>query len=469
MIRQSDGKTRQVRILEIDDIFQSPENSKLYRPIDPADPDTVALAESLKADGQLEDLVVTQDRFLISGHRRHVAARRAGLRTLRCVVEPFRKDDDHDRFMRLLREHNRQRNKTNLEKLREELVSTNPEEAYEALIEARLKQAVVTTRTIRLRGAKERPRISAAKMPMLDAAVKVVEDLVEYWPLTVRLIHYELLNDPPLRHAKKPGSRYENDRASYQDLADLLARARLEGQVPWEAVTDETRPMTVWGVYQDVQDFIRDQKGDFLTGYYRDLLQSQPNHIEIIGEKNTLGNKLSHIAARYRIPMTLGRGYCCLDRRQKIAERYESSGKDRLVLLMLSDFDPDGEEIVHSFATSMRDDFGIDDIDPIKVALTHGQVKRFRLKNPQSTLEKRSPQAAKFVEKYGTDTYEIEALSPKRLEKLLVDAIDGVLNVDAFNYEVGRERDDAHFLAAMRNVAMDALRNTDFDQERDTW
>jgi hypothetical protein len=117
----------------------------------------------------------------------------------------------------------------------------------------------------------------------------------------------------------------------------------------------------------------------------------------------------------------------------------------------------------------MRDDFGIDDIDPIKVALTHGQVKRFRLKNPQSTLEKRSPQAAKFVEKYGTDTYEIEALSPKRLEKLLVDAIDGVLNVDAFNYEVGRERDDAHFLAAMRNVAMDALRNTDFDQERDTW
>jgi hypothetical protein len=37
-----------------------------------------------------------------------------------------------------------------------------------------------------------------------------------YWPLTVRQVHYLLLNDPPLRHDKKPGSVYVNDKASYK-------------------------------------------------------------------------------------------------------------------------------------------------------------------------------------------------------------------------------------------------------------
>ena len=43
--------------------------------------------------------------------------------------------------------------------------------------------------------------------------------------------------------------------------------------------------------------------------------------------------------------------------------------------LVLSDFDPEGEDIAHSFARSMRDDFGIDQIELVKVALTDRQVR----------------------------------------------------------------------------------------------
>ena len=81
-----------------------------------------------------------------------------------------------------------------------------------------------------------------------------------------------------------------------------------------------------------------------------------------------------------------------------MAQRFKKSGKDKLVLLMVSDFDPDGEEIAHSFARSMRDDFGVADIHPIKVALTAAQVKEVIEKSvvPVNRMVKR-PGDAKLV------------------------------------------------------------------------
>ena len=75
-------------------------------------------------------------------------------------------------------------------------------------------------------------------------------------------------------------------------------------------------------------------------------------HIEIVGEKNTIEPIIRPVAARSCIPMTIGRGYCSLRPHYDIAQRFHKSGKDRLVLLMLSDHDPDSEEIAHSSAIS---------------------------------------------------------------------------------------------------------------------
>ena len=63
-----------------------------------------------------------------------------------------------------------------------------------------------------------------------------------------------------------------------------------------------------------------------------------------------------------------------------MVKRFKSSGKDKLILLILSDFDPDGEEIAHSLARSLRDDFDVDAVEPVKVALTREQVAMFELR-----------------------------------------------------------------------------------------
>lgn len=151
----------------INRIRPSPENRQLYRPVDPADPEVTALAQSIREHGVQEPLVVTADDWILSGHRRHVAARLAGLETVPCRIHPLRRSKAPDQFVKLLREFNCQRVKTHDEKLREEVVSVNPEEAYQALIEHREQQATTDIDTLSIRQRKRRPKISAAKMPFL--------------------------------------------------------------------------------------------------------------------------------------------------------------------------------------------------------------------------------------------------------------------------------------------------------------
>src|SRR5262249_1095619 len=143
--------------------------------------------------------------------------------------------------------------------------------------------------------------------------------------------HYSLLNDPPLIHASKPHSRYRNEHKFYKATCDLLTRARLAGLIPFEAIGDETRPVAVWTVYPNVGPFIREQVDDFATGYWRDLMQSQPNHIEIVGEKLTIEGIVRPVAMKFCIPYTIGRGYSSLPPRKQMFDRYERSGKAKLL------------------------------------------------------------------------------------------------------------------------------------------
>ena len=110
---------------------------------------------------------------------------------------------------------------------------------------------------IQIPWAKERAAISAAKRPFLDAIKEVIRDQKRYWPLTDRRIHYALLNNPPLIHASKPGSRYANTPQSYKAAVELLTRARLAGVIPMDCIDDATRPVTVWSVHRCAQEFIR--------------------------------------------------------------------------------------------------------------------------------------------------------------------------------------------------------------------
>jgi hypothetical protein len=429
-------------------------NDQIYKPVDPTDPEVIALSESIEEHGLLQPLDITIDDVILSGHRRFAACGLAGLEVVPARRREIRSTDPE--FPRLLVEFNRQRVKSRDECVREEVVCADPEEVYYALIEHREKAAAVQVDTIEIRGTSHRCKITSAKAPFLRAIEDVLEKMRRYWPLSDRQIHYALLNDPPLTHARKPGSAYRNDPKSYKSLCELLTRARLAGRIPFAAIADPTRPVTTWDIYRQPQPFVRDELNHFLRNYYRDLQQSQPNHIEIVGEKNTIESIIRPIAQEFCIPLTIGRGYCSIPPRHEMAKRFRRSGKEKLILLVLSDHDPEGEDIAHSFARSMRDDFDIECVVPVKAALTAEQVADLHLP-PQMKAKRGSSRRKRFVDEFGENVWELEAVPPDELQRILREQIDSVIDVDRFNAELNTEKADAAYLDSVRRRVHDAL------------
>jgi hypothetical protein len=145
--------------------------------------------------------------------------------------------------------------------------------------------------------------------------------------------------------------------------------------------------------------------------------------------------------------------------RRDLARRFKRSGKEKLILLMLSDHDPEGVDIPHAFARSMRDDFGIGNVEAIKVALRHDQVTTLDMPTALDA-KKSSSRYKKFAARYGDAAYELEAIPPQLLERLLTEAVDRVLDVEAFNAEVEAEKHDVAGLADKRRTAFEALTKT---------
>ncbi len=303
----------------------------------------------------------------------------------------------------------------------------------------------------------EKKRFKITTMQFLKAAIEVIDSQREYWPLTVRRVHYLLLNDPPLRHDKKPFSKYENDKASYKALTNLLTRARLAGNIPISSIEDSTRPIQEGGGFDAVGDYIKQETQYFLTGYNRNLQIGQPNHIEIVLEKNALRTVIEKFAKEYCIPITTARGYSSITPRYEVYKRFKQSGKGKLVMLYLTDFDPDGDEIAASFSRSMRDDFSIKDITSIKVALTNEDIEEHDLPSDMDAKVS-SSNYQKFIKRYGSNrVVELDAAPVELLQNKLRDAIEDYLDMDEFNSQKQLQNQEAIEIQAYRSLLFDAF------------
>lgn len=95
-----------------DQIFPHPENVKIYGDETPDE----GLIESIKENGILEMLIITEDGKIISGHRRWLAAKECGLEKIPCIIRRYDTPlaEKHE-----IVEHNRQREKSHIQKMRE--------------------------------------------------------------------------------------------------------------------------------------------------------------------------------------------------------------------------------------------------------------------------------------------------------------------------------------------------------------
>jgi hypothetical protein len=466
------GQAERIIRKRVGSLKPSPENERLY---DRNDGDIREFAQRIKAEGLLEPLVVTADNFLVSGHRRHAALTLLGQKFVPCRVLPVRRADmDPDAYLALLRRFNRQREKTVAEKVRETLVDVDPDAAHQALRTSRLKSVYAAEHNgleiLKIEGRKRRYDFSEDKAEHIRYALQIIDERRPYWPLSVRGVHYPLLNYTfvrgyywPRKHEPDHGTRrtlyYQNDQGSYDATSDLLTRLRLAGVVPWEALADPTRPVKEFRAFANVREFIAQDVKQLFGGYWRNLLQSQPNHIECLVEKNTVYHMALQVTSKYQIPTRSARGFNCIDSLHDIAEAYWRSGKKRLVLNVMADWDPEGEVIPHDAGRRLRDDFGIDEPVIIKAGVTRQQIQAYGLP-PQNFAKESSSNYAWYVERNGGDStvWELEALNPANMLADLDSVCRSVLDIDLFNRELAAEHEEAAYLEAARRHALESLR-----------
>jgi hypothetical protein len=409
----------------------------------------------METKGQLDPLLITLDHVIVGGHRRYAAAVQLGWTTIKVLYDTIYSTDPD--FERRVVSHNKQRDKTPAVRIREQIVLVNPEDAYAAVQSQRAEAARVKVAPFVLdTSRRKRSKIGRLTRPFLNAVVEIVNELEDEWPIGERAVHYKTssLAEPPLTNINRPGSIYLNDLPSSKKLSMLMTKARLEGYIPFEAICDETRPVESWATHGNVSSFMAQQTKSFGTNYWRDLQQGQPNHIEIVGEKLTIQTAIRAVSSHYCIPYSIGRGYSSLPPRRDMFERFKASGGKNLIILFVCDHDPEGQNIPQSFAHSMKDDFGVRQVHPIRVGLNPDQVRGLRL--PASIeAKKTSSRFRRFERMYGDHAYEIDAVPTDTLKTWLRDAINSVIDVAAFNAQVEMEKKEQQELEGLKRFFLE--------------
>ena len=448
----------------IGQIKPSPENDQLYGQIE-HDQQMQLLIDSIRRHGLDQPLTLTADGFILSGHRRFYAVQSLGWKTVPVQVRREIRRDGNSRYHQELVDFNPQRIKQAGSLLREALLrDQSAEDTYNAIQEHRRASVEVDADFMQVPGRKEVPPVTEKKEVFLHAVQKVIEDLADYHPLEIRQIHYRLLNDPPLTSTPNRSKfdveryRYQNDKACYNALVRLLRSARYHGHVSMSVIDDPTRPQVTHLAYSNVSEFVQDEVDDFLIGYERDRQQDQPRHVEIFGEKNTLMGILRPIAREYHVPLSIGRGFCSTPVWRDISQRFHRSGKERMTLIIVSDFDPSGFYLAEDAIRTLRDLWEIP-IDGHRIAVTREQIEEMGLAEDFNPAKDGSPGARRrFVERTGSDrTWEVEALPPEYLAEQVKAAIESNMNMELYEKVVAMERNDCDELYVIKQDLADSL------------
>jgi hypothetical protein len=135
-------------------------------------------------------------------------------------------------------------------------------------------------------------------------------------------------------------------------------------------------------------------------------------HIEIWVEKDSIRNFIAELAAKYRLGTQILRGFASLSMYRKALERARRRKVD--LVLYIGDFDPSGLLIERVAEEEMDHELGI---RFTRLALTMPQISR--LKPPSRPVNRKDSRVRKYIEKYGNRCWEVEAIRPRTLYRLI--------------------------------------------------
>ena len=135
-------------------------------------------------------------------------------------------------------------------------------------------------------------------------------------------------------------------------------------------------------------------------------------HILSYGQEKDALSSLFRIAYPYGISIVVCRGFNSTSFMNQFKNRVSYYGKERIVVLYFGDHDPSGKYMVEKdlpdrFLNRLKLDIKIK-----AIALNMNQTKNLT-NNPES-FKKKDKRAKWYIEKYGNQAWELDALDPAR-------------------------------------------------------
>jgi len=220
-------------------------------------------------------------------------------------------------------------------------------------------------------------------IPLIEEQFKIIGG-----PVTLRRIFYIFATAKLIK----------NNHGQYQQLSDMLARAREKGLVPWSRIHDESRSMVMPEIF-DPDDFTIPSADWFM----RDPTSQQENYVEVWVEKAGNIPILSPICKKYFVRLVSTAGRTSVTYKHDGANRFLGWDSKPGTILYVSDLDADGEHFPIETQRYLERLEHVS-VNVKKIILTNDQVKKHNLpilfKDYKKSKNKRFVQD--FLVEYGS-------------------------------------------------------------------
>ena len=275
------------------------------------------------------------------------------------------------------------------------------------------------------------PRTKSTKA-LLAHCAEVLEDYTaQGYRLTLRQLYYQMVSRGHL----------PNTMRDYKNLGELVKNAREGGHLRWNDIEDRGRVLVSPSEWDSASSLLDQAAMQFRL----DRWEGQDNYVEVWVEKDAVAGIIEPVADRWHVKFMANRGYSSASAMFSAAQRLARKVNDGRVahVLYLGDHDPSGLDMdqdmegrLHQYSGEILD---YDTLEITRLALTMDQVEEHQPPpNPTKTADSR---AESYIDQFGTECWELDALDPATLDALVEDAIEDRIDLDLFEARKGEEEE----------------------------
>jgi hypothetical protein len=272
----------------------------------------------------------------------------------------------------------------------------------------------------------KRFRRTKADIDKIKSAIRSV--LKADHPMTVRQVFYQLVVRGTI---EKTEEEYQGT------VIRLLTEMRIEDELPFDWIVDESRRRRITRTYNNIADAARDTA----KFYRRSALRECPDYIEIWVEKEALSGVLWDVTSEYDVPLLVSKGMPSLT--QLYGSAYQIARAARAdkesYIYQFGDHDPSGVLIPKTIERRLTELCEkLDCPGPYfeRVALTEEQITEFNL--PTRPTKRNGNRHAN---KFEGDSVELDALPASELRSMLREVIER--HISEHDLEILRTAEDS--------------------------